>query len=124
MTVILVVEDELDTAELIRFALEREGYGVVLAGDGREALGRLEEAIPAAVLTDLMMPYLDGRELAEIMKAHARYRDVPIIAMTAAPDSIRHAEAFVAVIRKPFDLDRIVELVRRVAPPSPESGRG
>ena len=50
MTVILVVEDELDTAELIRFALEREGYGVVLAGDGREALGRLEEAIPAAVL--------------------------------------------------------------------------
>jgi CheY-like chemotaxis protein len=116
---VLVVEDEVDVAEVLKFVLESDGYGVTLAGNGREALERLAEMRPDLVVTDMMMPYVGGRELARAIAADERYRTIPIIAMTAAPNSIRPTDPFVAVVHKPFDLEMFVRLVRRFAAPGP-----
>ena len=111
---VLIVEDEVDSAEVLQFVLEAEGHTVGLASNGREALERLEEVRPDVVVTDLMMPYLDGRQLAHAMAADERFRTIPVIAMTAAPDSLRPTDPFVAVVHKPFDLDVLLGLLRRV----------
>jgi CheY-like chemotaxis protein len=109
--IVLVVEDEIDQAEVLQFVLE-------VAGNGREALERLAERRPDLVVTDMMMPYVGGRELARAMADDERYRTIPIIAMTAAPNSIRSSDPFVAVVHKPFDLEMLLGLVRRFAAPT------
>lgn len=84
--VILVVEDEEDIRELCRANLEYEGYEVVEAADGKEALEYLEEKVPDLILLDLMMPEVDGWEVLDRIKKKEETADVPVVLVTARHD--------------------------------------
>jgi len=80
---ILVVEDEPDLQELIRFNLDREGYRVSCTASGREALKLARENEPDLILLDVILPEMDGREVCRILKGDAKTRQIPIIMVTA-----------------------------------------
>jgi DNA-binding response OmpR family regulator len=80
---VLVVEDEKDLSDLISYNLGRNGYNAVVALDGNAALQMAEEHAPDLVLLDLMLPGLDGTEVARRLKADARTANTPIIMLTA-----------------------------------------
>jgi signal transduction histidine kinase/CheY-like chemotaxis protein/PAS domain-containing protein len=80
---ILVVDDDLRSRDMLRRTLEKEGWTVAEAVNGREALGQLELARPALVLLDLMMPEMDGFEVLERMRREEAWRDIPVIIVTA-----------------------------------------
>lgn len=80
---ILIVEDEEDIRELIRYNLQKEGYGIQEAGTGEEALTKIHGEIPSLVLLDLMLPELDGLEVCKRIKQDAVARHIPIVMLTA-----------------------------------------
>jgi CheY-like chemotaxis protein len=107
---ILIVDDEFGLAEMLREMLREDGYDVTLAINGRLALEILGEKPIDLVLTDMMMPVMDGAELATAMKEHDRYRATPIILMTSLPTASGHGGGlFDAVLRKPFTPELLVE---------------
>jgi CheY-like chemotaxis protein len=125
---ILIVEDEFGLAEMLRDMLRDSGYEVTLAINGRLALEILGEGNVDLVLTDMMMPVMDGAELATAMRNDNRYRATPIIMMTSLPTASPQSEGlFDAVLRKPFTPDLLLETMasclaaaeRDVCAPSP-----
>ncbi|GJM19208.1 MAG: DNA-binding response regulator [Phycisphaeraceae bacterium] len=80
---ILVVDDEPDLTELLTYNLKRAGYNVLVAANGVDALRLAEEHSPDLVLLDIMMPELDGREVARRLRRSAGNADVPIVMLTA-----------------------------------------
>ena len=105
MTRVLVVEDEAAIAELLREMLEEEGYEVALAGDGQAALGQVMEARPDLVLSDVMMPVLDGRALCRILQANSAFCSIPIVLMSAARQPSADEDCRpAAFVQKPFHL--------------------
>jgi two-component system phosphate regulon response regulator PhoB len=80
---ILVVDDEEDILELVRYHLAREGYDVVVSASGEEALKKAKKELLDLVVLDLMLPGLDGLEVAKALKADAKTRILPIIMLTA-----------------------------------------
>jgi CheY-like chemotaxis protein len=79
----LVVDDQPENRELLRRALESDGWTVEEAGNGREALDRLELRRPDAILLDLMMPEMDGIEFVEALRSSERNRSIPVLVVTA-----------------------------------------
>lgn len=82
---ILIVEDDAKIVSLLRLYLEREGYGVVAAYDGRTALEAAERTRPSLVILDLMLPHLDGIEVCRQLRAGS---EVPILMLTARVDEV------------------------------------
>lgn len=113
MTTILIVDDEYLIADILGFALEDEGYMVVKAGNGRKALEVLDREYPSLVITDFMMPVMDGLEFAQAVRERPAFADLPLFLMSGAQGSIGRAspELFAAVFDKPFDIDNVIEKV-------------
>ncbi|WP_042338994.1 response regulator transcription factor [Desulfosporosinus youngiae] len=88
MAAILVVDDEEPILELLKFNLEKEGYGVFLAKDGQEALDCVEKEQPDLVVLDLMLPGMDGLEVCRRIRLIPRYQQLPIIMLTAKGEVI------------------------------------
>jgi two-component system, OmpR family, phosphate regulon response regulator PhoB len=80
---VLVVEDERDVAELIRFNLTREGYEVVVAPTGADALKQVRDSRPDIILLDIMVPHLNGWEVCRRLKQDAATGTIPVIMVTA-----------------------------------------
>ncbi|HET6600242.1 MAG TPA: response regulator, partial [Burkholderiaceae bacterium] len=80
---VMVVDDSLTVRRVTQRLLRREGYRVVLAKDGLDALERLAEEVPRIVLSDIEMPRMDGFDLVRNMRADARLRDLPVIMITS-----------------------------------------
>lgn len=80
---ILLVDDDLDTLRLVGLMLQRQGYQIRAASDGPQALAMVESEIPDLILLDIMMPDMDGYEVARRLRANPRATDVPIIMFTA-----------------------------------------
>jgi len=80
---VLVVDDDPSVRELMRRALEKEGFGVDEAEHGRAALERVRHRVPALILLDLMMPEMDGFEFVAELRRHAEWRRIPVIIVTA-----------------------------------------
>jgi CheY-like chemotaxis protein len=100
---ILIVDDEFGLAELLREMLREHGYEVTLAINGRLALDILAERNVDLVVTDMMMPVMDGSELATVMRQSEAHRGIPIVMMTSLPSALpQQRELFDAVLRKPF----------------------
>ncbi|GAA0258174.1 MULTISPECIES: response regulator [Pseudomonas] len=116
MTTILVVDDEYLIADILGFALEDEGFMVVTASNGRKALDVLERERPSLIITDFMMPVMDGQQLAEAVRALPSVNHLPIILMSGAQAHIgmERSDLFDAVLAKPFKIDLIVAEVRRL----------
>ncbi|HMQ34673.1 MAG TPA: response regulator [Chloroflexaceae bacterium] len=122
MTTILVVEDEYAVAELLRDSLTEEGYTVLVCADGRAALETLAAQHVDLILSDVMMPRMDGRALVQALRANPRYQATPIILMSAGHGNVDPArDGFDAYISKPFNLYKLLatvaELLARGAPP-------
>jgi len=107
---ILIVDDEFGLAEMLREMLRESGYDVTLAINGRLALEILGEGTVDLVLTDMMMPVMDGAELAAAMRRDEKHHATPIIMMTSLPTALPQPEGlFDAVLRKPFTPDLLLE---------------
>ncbi len=110
---VLVVEDEESLADSVRYNLEREGYAVSVATDGRRALERFRADPPALVILDLMLPEVSGLDLCRMMRAES---DVPIIMVTAKDseaDKVTGLELGADdYVTKPFSMRELVSRVR------------
>ena len=80
---ILVVDDNRDNVEILRAFLESRGYRVASAADGKSALAKLDEVQPNLVLLDVMMPGMDGWEVARVIKNHPDFGDTRVVMLTA-----------------------------------------
>ncbi len=114
--VVLVVDDEQQILDMAAFVLEDEGYSVVTASDGQEALERVGEQTPDLIVLDMRMPVLDGWDFVREYRSRFEHH-APIVVLTAAADAGKRAAEIGAVgwIEKPFDLDSFVRTVHRFA---------
>jgi two-component system, OmpR family, alkaline phosphatase synthesis response regulator PhoP len=115
MKTILVVDDERNIVELVRLYLEKEGFAVVAAADGEQALVQYERTDPALVVLDLMLPKLDGFEVCRELR---RRGDVPILMLTARSEDV---DAIVGLelgaddyVTKPFNPRALVARVKAI----------
>jgi CheY-like chemotaxis protein len=112
MKTILIVEDEFAIADMLDAVLEDEGYRIILASNGQEGLHRALEVRPDLVICDIMMPVMDGRIMAQIMRDDPVLRSVPIIMMSAAKDAETDALlGEIPFISKPFELELLFKLI-------------
>lgn len=104
MKTILLVDDEYAVVEVLQMLLADEGFAVLTAADGEEALKVLGKETPDVVLTDQMMPLVSGAELLRAMQKSARHRRIPVILMSAAPLLPDHAQLpWALFLQKPFE---------------------
>lgn len=109
MKTILIVDDEVDIAETLQSFLELNGYRVIVAFDGRDALHKVLEQKPDLVITDMMMPRMDGGELIAHIRAAPAVKDTRIITMSA-----NHWPHELPFFRKPFSPRDLIAVVRRL----------
>ena len=108
---ILVVEDDRDLRRLFRTALSLAGFDVVEAGDGLEALRRIDHSPPDLVILDLLLPRVSGLVVQQEIAAQAVTRDIPIVVITGS--TITAGEIQVACfLRKPVSPEQLIEAVR------------
>ena len=114
---ILVVEDDAATREFVVQALVFEGYRVLAAADGQEALELVERHEPGLILVDVLMPRLDGITFAHLYQARPGPH-APILVLTAAlhPGAVAQKMSAAASLAKPFDLEELLALVTRFVP--------
>jgi len=109
---ILVVDDEKDILELVRFNLDRERYSVICTTSGREALNIARKEYPDLIVLDLMLPDIDGLEVARILKGDPKTKNIHIVMLTAKgeePDIVTGLE---------FGADEMTMLLSHLAPGS------
>jgi len=115
---ILLVEDNPQNRYLVTFLLEKSGFEVIAAEDGEEALRAVEEHTPALILMDIQLPKMDGYEATRRIKADPRFRDIPLVALTAHSMKGDRGKAIAAgcddYITKPVDADGLVDHIRRL----------
>ena len=116
MKTILLVEDEFGIAAALALLLEDEGYRVISAANGREALARLIDTVPDLVVTDLMMPLMDGAALGQALKANPSWQGIPIVMMSAVPETTlrQQFDGYTVFLRKPFPIPTLFEQLARI----------
>ena len=126
---ILVVEDERDIADIIRFNLEQEGFQVLTAHDGLEAVRLVKSERPDLVVLDLMLPRMDGKEVCRLIRADERLNAIPVMMLTARAEEIDRIIGFEIgaddYLTKPFSprelILRIKAILRRSGEPKAEA---
>src|SRR5579871_5279425 len=111
---VLVVEDEMPIAEALSEIIVDAGYRVRIAGNGRVGLDIARTEQPALIITDLMMPYLDGAGLIEALKSDERERNIdpiPVVIMTAAGKGVVDRIPYDGLLLKPFDIIDVDKLL-------------
>jgi CheY-like chemotaxis protein len=108
---VLVVDDDRDILEAIRDELEREGYRVVSAANGEEAIAVLDGEAIDLVLLDLMMPAMSGWHVLERGLDRDRLAAIPVIVISAVPRDLVPDGRVRAVLRKPFDRSALLDAV-------------
>lgn len=112
---ILVVDDEESVRKVVRRVLQEEGYQVVTAAGGREALAEIEREIPDLVFLDLKMPEMDGPQVLKAVKA--KWSFLPVVILTAYPESDMMAKVLefspLIILEKPSDPEKIVEAAKK-----------
>jgi two-component system alkaline phosphatase synthesis response regulator PhoP/two-component system response regulator VicR len=115
---VLVCDDERNIVRLIQVNLERLGYQVTTAYDGREALRKISEETPDLVLLDVMMPYVDGMEVLRTMRRNPLTANVPVILLTVQAQEGDDAAGLAAgadfYMTKPFNPDELQEFLKKI----------
>ncbi len=112
---ILIVDDDPPTQQLLKALMHRNGFESVSAANGHEAIEILRTRTFSAIVLDLMMPTVDGRGVIEFLTGDKR--DIPVILCTAAgPRATEKVQGDMvrAVVRKPFDIEHLMETIARV----------
>ena len=114
MKKIMIVDDEPAIRELLVAVLQDEGYAVVAAPNGQQALELLPRERPDLVLLDIMMPDLDGREVRRRMQELPGLQDTQVIMSSAAIRPDLADSQIAAFVPKPFDIDQLLAVLDRV----------
>jgi DNA-binding response OmpR family regulator len=113
---ILVVDDEVDLVETIRFPLEGEGFNVLASYDGEDALNQARKENPDLILLDIMLPKLNGYKVCRLLKFDERYKHIPILMLTAKTQekdkTLGKETGADEYITKPFDIEELVAKVK------------
>jgi CheY-like chemotaxis protein len=111
---VLLVEDDLDIRDILQDLLEAEGYDVVPASHGRQALEFLQaapaESLPKLVVLDMMMPLVDGHQVLATMKSDPKLSPIPVVVLSAV--AREHPAGAAAFLRKPIPLQKLFDTIR------------
>ncbi|HYO20754.1 MAG TPA: response regulator transcription factor, partial [Flavisolibacter sp.] len=121
---VLIADDEPDILEILKYNLEKEGYAVVTAKDGDEALDKSKLSQPDLIVLDMMMPKKRGMEVCELLRAQSQFRDTLIMFLTALSDETTQLKGFDTgaddYVSKPISpsvfVSKVNALLRRVKP--------
>ena len=115
---ILIVDDEPSIVVPIQFLMEQQGYNVLVAENGEDALDIIYKYTPDLILLDIMLPRIDGYEVCDIVRLDPRYRDIKIIFITAKGREVEIAKGLAlgadAYITKPFSNTELVSKVKEL----------
>lgn len=113
---IMIVDDQRDMAEAAKMVLDMEGYDVVVAYDGEEALRKAEAELPDLIFLDVQMPGKSGLEVCKILKSNAKTKVIPVLIFTASGQNIEDLVAQAGAdgyFRKPFAPEDLVAEVKK-----------
>lgn len=117
MKKILIVDDEQDIVESLKFVLESADYSCYCAYNGEDGLKLAKDIMPDLMILDVMMPKINGYKISRLLKYDNKYKDIPILMITARAqdeDKLIGEETGVnEYITKPFDLDDVVDRVKK-----------
>ena len=117
MKKILIVDDEQDIVESLKFVLEVSGFVCYTAYNGEDGLKLAKEIMPDLIILDVMMPKINGYKISRLLKYDSKYKDIPIIMVTARSQEedklIGEETGADEYITKPFDLDDVVKTVQK-----------
>lgn len=116
MAKVLIVEDEHSQSEVLAMLFALEGYEVTVAANGKDALAQLDRVRPDVIVTDYMMPVMNGGEMARLIRTAPQHAKLPIV-MTSATDARQveqHSDLFDAFVRKPYLWDDLFAIVRQL----------
>jgi DNA-binding response OmpR family regulator len=115
---ILIVDDEPSIVVPIQFLMEQQGYSVLVAENGEDALDVIYKYKPDLILLDIMLPRIDGYEVCEIVRLNPEYRNVKIIFLTAKGREVEIAKGLAlganAYITKPFSNTQLIAKVKEL----------
>jgi DNA-binding response OmpR family regulator len=115
---VVIVDDDRDTREMLKLALELEGYDVEQAANGLRLISSLHVDRPDLILLDVMMSWIDGFELCRSIKKNDEYHDIPVIFISArkANEDIQTGLSAGATdyFTKPIDMDRLLSRIREI----------
>lgn len=130
MKIILLVDDDQGVLDILTSLLEENGYRVLLAVNGRDALVQLSQGLPDLVISDYMMPSMSGLQLSDAMQNNEGYHMIPFVLMSSMPEAAittdgrnsaygGHSMAsgnagYAGFMAKPLDLDHVCELVAQL----------
>lgn len=127
-TKILVCDDERHIVRLIQVNLERQGYQVVTAYDGKEGLEKIQAEKPQLVVLDVMMPYMDGFEVLKNLRRDPATENLPVIMLTAKAQDKDVFEGYHygadMYLTKPFNPMELISFVKRIMQGGDEGGGG
>ena len=115
MKTIVVVDDEFGLTDVLAATLSDVGFRMHTAANGVQGLELMSEHPPDLVILDFMMPLLDGPGVLGTMRADPRLASVPVIVISAVPESVVRARCsgYVAFLRKPFEFDAVLAAIQR-----------
>jgi CheY-like chemotaxis protein len=110
---ILVVDDELASAEVLSLILEEEGYRTFCAANGQHGLARVQDVNPHLVVLDFMMPVMNGAEMASALRELPGMRHIKILMSSSLPEETvrNHFSKYDAFLRKPYNVDAALKLI-------------
>ena len=115
MKKILIVDDEQDIVESLKFVLEASNYTCYCAYNGEDGLKLAKEIMPDLIILDVMMPKINGYKISRLLKYDAKYKNIPILMVTARSQEedklIGEETGADEYITKPFELDEVVKKV-------------
>jgi CheY-like chemotaxis protein len=111
---VLVVEDEVPIARLVALIVEQMGLEAETAGNGAEALIRLEQGKPDLVILDLIMPVMKGEDVIQEIQGNPEWADIPIVLMSTRQSARGYKMDDFPMIAKPFKPEAVKEMVRQV----------
>ncbi len=117
---VLLVEDEAELMDVLRVALEADGYDVAQASNGREALRQLRStAMTCLIILDLQLPVMDGRRFRSVQLRDRSLAWIPVVVVSSGLEAVGEARELGAraFVRKPIDVDQLRETVRRISCP-------
>ena len=124
---ILIVDDEPSIVVPLQFLMEQQGYSVLVAENGEDALDVIYKYKPDLILLDIMLPRIDGYEVCEIVRLNPEYRDIKIIFLTAKGREVEIAQGLAlgadAYITKPFSNTELVAKVKALLNDENEDAR-
>jgi DNA-binding response OmpR family regulator len=115
---ILVVDDEVNITQILQFSIGAEGFDVLTAQNGEEAIEKARREQPDLIILDIMMPKIDGYEACRILKANPLTRNIPVVLLTAKGREIDKRLGFEVgatdYIVKPFSPNKLIERIHRL----------